>query len=540
LIGKTSLVVGDSFGRARVYFPAELSEGAGKRMLLARELPQQSSPVVVLQPSPRSRVMAAGTADGTIALFQTTTGRELIRLEGATDPGTLVVAPKEDAVIAYSSDSASLWEMDLKHPEATLSELFTPVWYESAASATHTWQSAGGTDEFEPKLGLVPLVFGTLKGTLYSMLFGAPIALLAAIFSSEFLAARLRSPIKSMIELMAGLPSVVLGFLAALVIAPFVQRFVPSLLLSFITLPLALLLGAYCWQLLPQRFVLRLSGLGRLGFIFLAVPIGYLVARLGVPAFERLLFAGDVKLWLNGQIGSATGGWFYLLLPLSALASVFAFGRFISPRIRELSLTWGREKTARYDLLRFLTCFAFALLLAFGVASLAGSAGFDARGGALGTYVDRNALIVGFVMGFAIIPIIYTLADDALTEVPLHLREASLGAGATHWQTATRVVIPTAMSGLFSALMIGVGRAVGETMIVLMAAGNTAVMDWNVFNGFRTLSANIATELPEAVRNSTHYRTLFLAALVLFAMTFLLNSVAEGVRRHFRNKTSAL
>ena len=158
----------------------------------------------------------------------------------------------------------------------------------------------------------------------------------------------------------------------------------------------------------------------------------------------------------------------------------------------------------------------------------------------LGTYVPRNAMIVGFVMGFAIIPIIYTLAEDALSEVPGHLREASLGAGATPWQTAVRVVIPTATSGLFSALMIGLGRAVGETMIVLMAVGNTAIMDWNVFNGFRTLSANIAVELPEAVRNSTHYRTLFLAALVLFAMTFLLNTLAEIVRRHFRRKTHAL
>ncbi len=116
-------------------------------------------------------------------------------------------------------------------------------------------------------------------------------------------------------------------------------------------------------------------------------------------------------------------------------------------------------------------------------------------------------------MGFAVIPIIFTIADDALSTVPTHLRSASLGAGATEWQTAVRVVIPTAMSGLFSALMIGLGRAVGETMIVLMAGGNTPVTEWNIFNGFRTLAANIAVELPEAVRDSTHYRTLFLAAL---------------------------
>jgi len=166
--------------------------------------------------------------------------------------------------------------------------------------------------------------------------------------------------------------------------------------------------------------------------------------------------------------------------------------------------------------------------------------GFDPRTSIVGPYQMRNALIVGFVMGFAIIPIIYTLAEDALSSVPRHLREGSLGCGATRWQTAWRIVVPAGMSGLFSAVMVGLGRAVGETMIVLMAAGNTAIMDWNVFNGFRTLSANIATELPEAVKDSTHYRVLFLAGLVLFLITFAINTVAELVRRHFRKRFAEL
>ena len=119
-------------------------------------------------------------------------------------------------------------------------------------------------------------------------------------------------------------------------------------------------------------------------------------------------------------------------------------------------------------------------------------------------------------------------------------RSASLGAGATPWQTAVRIGVPTAMSGLFSAVMVGLGRAVGETMIVLMAAGNTPILEWNVFEGFRTLSANIAVELPEAVQGSTHYRTLFLAALVLFAMTFVVKTVAEVVRQRFRKRAYQL
>jgi phosphate transport system permease protein len=181
-----------------------------------------------------------------------------------------------------------------------------------------------------------------------------------------------------------------------------------------------------------------------------------------------------------------------------------------------------------------------SLLLALAGAWCLSALGFDPRGSLVGTYVQRNALVVGFVMGFAIIPIIYTLSEDALSSVPSHLRLASLGCGATPWQTAVRVIIPTAMSGLFSAVMIGLGRAVGETMIVLMAAGNTPVMDMNVFSGFRTLSANIATELPEAVVDSTHYRMLFLAALTLFAITFLVNTAAELVRQRFRKRAFLL
>jgi phosphate transport system permease protein len=208
--------------------------------------------------------------------------------------------------------------------------------------------------------------------------------------------------------------------------------------------------------------------------------------------------------------------------------------------LRARGTSWNRRQFALADAAKFVVTAVATLVLAFATAALLNALGFDPRGSYVDTYVQRNALIVGFVMGFAIIPIIYTISEDALSTVPEHLRSASLGAGATPWQTAIRIVLPTAMSGLFSALMIGLGRAVGETMIVLMAAGNTPVLDWNIFEGFRTLSANIAVELPEAVRNSTHYRALFLAALVLFIMTFLVNTVAEIVRLRFRKRAYQL
>ena len=139
-------------------------------------------------------------------------------------------------------------------------------------------------------------------------------------------------------------------------------------------------------------------------------------------------------------------------------------------------------------------------------------------------------------MGLAVIPTIFSIAEDAIYSVPRHLVQGSLALGATPWQTLTRVVLLTASPGIFSAAMIGMGRAVGETMIVLMATGNTPVMDFSAFQGMRTFAANIAVELPESAVNSTHFRVLFLAALVLFALTFTVNTAAEVVRQRLRAK----
>jgi phosphate transport system permease protein len=140
------------------------------------------------------------------------------------------------------------------------------------------------------------------------------------------------------------------------------------------------------------------------------------------------------------------------------------------------------------------------------------------------------------MMGFAVIPIIFTISEDSLSAVPQTLRSGSLALGASRWQTAYHVVLPAATVGIFSAIMIGFGRAVGETMIVLMATGNTPLMDFNIFTGMRTLSANLAVELPEAPFHGTLYRVLFLGALLLFLMTFSVNSLAEMMRQRINKK----
>jgi phosphate transport system permease protein len=545
LLGKTTLAVGDSTGAIRAWFrikPDGATSFDGALLVEAHVLEGSGSPVASLAPSVRRRLLVAGYADGAVRCFHVTSQEELAVADarGGGAVTAVAIGPKEDGLLATTAEKIHRWGFDAPHPEASLGALFGKVWYEGYAKPEHAWQSTSGTDDFEPKLGLVPLVFGTIKATFYSMLFAVPIALLAAIFTSEFLNPRVRTPVKSAIEMMASLPSVVLGFLAALVIAPFVQNVVMTVLASFATIPFLLLLGAYLWQLLPQGVSLRLSGWPRFALIASAFPLGLVLASLLAPALEQVLFAGSFVTWLDGHVGSAAGGWFIFLLPATALVVAIVVARVLGPWVRAVSVNWDRRACACADLGKFLAGTTAAIVLAGGLALGLSALGADPRGSLVGTYVQKNSLVVGFVMGFAVVPIIYTLAEDALSSVPQHLRLGSLAAGATPWQTATRIVVPTAMSGLFSAVMIGLGRAVGETMIVLMATGNTSIMDVNWFNGFRTLAANIATEMPEAVRDSTHYRVLFLAALALFAMTFVLNTVAETVRLRFRRRAFQL
>jgi phosphate transport system permease protein len=262
--------------------------------------------------------------------------------------------------------------------------------------------------------------------------------------------------VKPVVEVMAALPSVVLGFIAGLWLAPVVERFVPGVLVMPVVIAAFAALGAVVWGKLPVRVRAR-------------VPAGW-ESLLLVPL---VVAGGAVSLWIGG-----------------------GFERWLL----------GAD-------------YRHFLLEALGL-----------------TYDQRNSLVVGLAMGFAVIPIIFTVAEDSISAVPPGLNAGSLALGATRWQTALRTVLPTASPGIFSAIMIGFGRAVGETMIVLMATGNTPVMDLSIFNGFRALSANIAVELPEAPEGGTLFRVLFVAALLLFVMTFVVNTVAELVRLRLRKK----
>lgn len=456
LLGGYTLVLSDTEGGV-TSFQLFRDEAQKYRLGQIYEFASNSEGAAHFSPSLRHKGFLTAGAK-TIRFHYGTTGETQLEIpnpsEGALQ--AIFLTPKSDGILAVDGSGKLFhWTMDHPHPEVNMNALFGKVWYEGYREPGYAWQSTGGSDEFEPKFSLVPLIFGTLKGTLYAMLFAVPFALMGALYTSQFMYWRLRMVVKPVIELMAALPSVVLGFFAALLIAPQVERMVPGIVLAPFVMIGFLVLGiVLCEKYDSQRKWLKL---GR--EIYLLVPLvllgGFLAFRMGLWA-ESLFFSGDYRAWMN---------------------EVFNV-----------------------------------------------------------TYDQRNALVVGLAMGFAIIPIVFTIAEDSLSGVPQHLRASSLALGATPWQTAIRVILPTASPGIFSAVMIGFGRAVGETMIVLMATGNTPVMEWTIFNGFRALSANIAVELPEAPEQGTLFRILFLAAFLLFSMTFVVNTVAEWVRLRLRKR----
>jgi phosphate transport system permease protein len=546
LIGDQSLVVGNSSGAVDIYFRLQRPSARsadGFTLVRAHQLSPHSGAVVAVSPSQRGKMLLTADANRNLWLRHATSEQVSLKLGigGSGGYRAVLLSPREDAVIAIDDKgNATMWLIRVPHPETTLQSIYGKVWYEGYDTPAYTWQSSAGTDSFEPKMSLVPLIFGTLKATVYALLFAVPIALLAAIYTSEFVHPTVRATVKPVMEMMASLPSVVLGFIAALILAPIVETWIAAVLMAFIGVPLCMILGAYLWQFLPSDRAIQWQGVPKFAFMFVVLGVG-LWACYGLGGmFESLFFAGDVKAWANGDIGTGTGFLFLLLLPLSfaivALAARGLGGDWLQNRERELS----GFAASRFDFLRWLAFFVAGCVVSLVLAVVVQTVFGDPRGGVVGTYVQRNTLVVGFAMAFAVIPIIYTISEDALNSVPEHLRAASLACGATPWQTAVRVILPTAASGVFAAIMVGMGRAVGETMIVVMAAGNTPILEWNLFNGLRALSANIAVELPEAVKDGTLYRMLFLAALNLFVMTFIVNTVAEVIRQQFRKRAAQL
>ena len=455
--GEAAVVRDDEIGRKYSNRSDMTLSSAPSEWTAVRTLAPLTARATEIAPSSRRRGFAIGAEDGSVALYHSTSGRRLLHDRWAEGPvDSLAIDPKGDGAVTTSEHAVLRRSIDNPHPEISFRTLFLPVWYEGYAARKWVWQSTGGSDAFEPKLSVWPLIFGTLKATLYAMLFSLPLALMAAIYVSQLAPSWLQSVVKPILELMAAVPSVVVGFIAALWLAPRLEAALLAVLLGAFALPLSVVLALAVWRLLPADLRRRLPD-GVEILVLLAVGSAVAaVASLVAGPIESRFFGGD-------------------------------FQRF-------LFTEWG----LRYD--------------------------------------QRNSIVVGLGLGFAVIPVIFTIAEDACSAVPRALVNASRALGATQWQTAVRLVVPAASPGLFAAVMLGLGRAVGETMIVLMAAGNTPLLDLSIFNGMRTMSAAIAVEIPEAPVGGTLFRVLFLTGTLLFAFTFLLTTAADLVGSYLRKR----
>ena len=443
------------------WFPVRNDDNS-YRLQRVRDFKLPAGTVTDVDIEQRRRGFAVGTDSGKVALYYATSKRRLANFDvGDVAVRSVALAPRADTMLVETADGQlHRYDIHNEHPEISMGALWGKVWYESYPEPDYVWQSSSATNDFEPKFSLTPLSFGTMKAAFYAMLFALPLAIFGAIYTAYFMSPQLRQLIKPTIEIMEALPTVILGFLAGLFLAPYLELNMPGAFLLLLLLPPAIPLAGFLWTRLPpnMRYLVP-DGWAPVLLIPVVIAVAVLAFSLSNPV-EAALFGGSMPNWLTNELGI--------------------------------------------------------------------------------DYDQRNSLVVGIAMGFAVIPTIFSIAEDAIFSVPKQLSQGSLALGATPWQTLVRVVLPTASPGMFSAVMIGMGRAVGETMIVLMATGNTPIMDMSIFQGMRTLSANIAVEMPESEVGSTHFRILFLAGLVLFMFTFVFNTVAEVVRQRLRRKYSDL
>ncbi|WP_126456482.1 ABC transporter permease subunit [Sulfuriflexus mobilis] len=461
LTGSISLLVADSAGTVTQWFPVRDAEN-NTVLTRIRQFDNAGLSLRAIAIEHNRKGFATADDQGGLNIFHTTAGHKVLTTRVAeVGLSRLAFGPRANALLLEDkAGQLHFWHVENEYPEISWNSLWGKVWYESYPEPDYIWQSSSASNDFEPKFSLMPISFGTIKAAFYAMLIAVPLSIMGAIFTAYFMAPRMRSLVKPSIEIMEALPTVILGFLAGLWLAPAVETHMPGIFSLLMIMPLAVLLVAWLWTRLPSAMRHRVpEGWEALLLVPVILLIGWLSVAMS-PLLEQWLFKGDMRAWLSNDLGI----------------------------------------------------------------------GYD----------QRNAVVVGLAMGFAVIPTIFSIAEDAIFSVPKQLSHGSLALGATPWQTMWRVVLLTASPGIFSAIMIGFGRAVGETMIVLMATGNTPVMDFSIFEGMRTLSANIAVEMPESEVGSTHYRVLFLAALVLFMFTFFFNTIAELVRQRLRRKYSSL
>lgn len=356
---------------------------------------------------------------------------------------------QETDIWLQSGQSLQRWRIENPDSVVSFSNLWGKLWYDGYPEPDYVWQTSSASDQWQAKYSLVPLLMGSIKAAFLAILVAIPLALGSAIYTAYYAGPKLRRYIKPYIEVLEAIPSVVIGFLAAIWLLPVSETYLLAVLLFLLLSPL--LLGLFIW--LNERH--RHRNLQGWELAFFAIVI--------------ILFLVLFQTMMSGS--SQWTQWF-----------------------------WQTE-----------------------------------AGNLLNSDL-KNTFVLAIAMGIAIIPTVFTIAEDAIYQVPRSLSKASFAMGASRTQTLLRIVLKVAMPGILSAIMLGFARAIGETMIVLMVSGNTPVADWSLLESMRTMTANLAIELPEAQPDSVHYQVLFLVALLLFMFTFVFNTLAEFLRIRLRHR----
>jgi phosphate transport system permease protein len=207
-------------------------------------------------------------------------------------------------------------------------------------------------------------------------------------------------------------------------------------------------------------------------------------------------------------------------VPLALGAAIYV-SQLASPKVKE----WVKPAIEMLAAIPSVVLGFFALLVIASV--LQRLFGYPSR---------LNAFVAGTTLGLAVIPVVFTIAEDSLSSVPRSYTAAALALGSSRWQAAWQIVLPAALPGVFAAVVLGFGRAVGETMIVLMASGNASIVSWSLFDSARTITATIAAEVLEAPHGGAHYRVLFLIGTLLFLVTLVSNSIGDWINARLKRQ----
>ena len=342
-LGGNSVIVGDEQGGVSAWFRARPRAEAEPEMVKAHEFEPQGSAILSIGSSTRERSFVTSAADGSVVLRHLTSERTLLKFPATGKPAdSALITPRADGILVKRKDgTVERYSLRNPHPEFSWRAMFGKVWYEGYAQPEYVWQSTGATDDFEPKMSLVPLVFGTIKATFYALAFAIPLAVFGALYTSQFVHPSIKAKVKPTVEIMAALPSVVIGFIAGLWLASRVEAHLVPVLLLILFLPLAGTAGVLFWDRLPYGLRRRLRPGMELFVILPLLVLGAAVAFGIGPAVEAGVFGGDAKQWLSTALGLV--------------------------------------------------------------------------------YDQRNSVVVGLAMGFAVIPIIFTISEDAFSSVPQHL-----------------------------------------------------------------------------------------------------------------------